>query len=46
MVRGARPLQELLGETLGLPPASAPRQVYLRREDDERLVPFAVLPGL
>jgi hypothetical protein len=44
VVRGARPLQEILGETLGLPFAPAPRQVYLRREDDDRLIPLA-LPG-
>lgn len=42
VVRGARPLQELLSEALGLPSAQGSRKVYLRTADEKGFTPFAL----
>ena len=42
VVRGARPLQELLGETLQLPVETLPGKVYLRTDDGKALSPFGL----
>jgi hypothetical protein len=40
VVHDPRPLQALLGEALGMPPAPDARKVYLRTEDEARFVPL------
>ena len=42
VVRGARPLQELLSEALQLPLDPLPARVYLRSEDGKALSPFSL----